>query len=507
MNAVSLTNAQWRAVEDCYDAIGTARKRYCPVELTPKQEAFALVSSREALFGGAAGCGKSIALLMAALMYADVPGYAALLLRPSLNEFHLPGGLLEIATDWLTPSKATWIADQKTWRFPGRGTAGTGGATLTFGYLDGLGDLGRYFGSSFSFIGFDELTRFTELQYRRMHRVLRQPASVGGGMFPAAPDGTHLSDVPLRARATANPGGPGHEFVKSYFVDERTRRPGAVFVRAWLEDNPHLNADDYIASLLTMPSAERERLLRGDWNIPDEGALFQRDWFTIIEPGQVPETNRAIRYWDLAATEPNLSYPDPDYTVGLRLDRHDHTGMYYLRDIVRVRKSAGTVQDIVAATAQKDGRAVPIVIEQEPGASGVDQIQRYTRHVLRGYDAHGQRPTGPKDVRAHGVAAAAENHLLQIVNGPHVRDFLDEVCAFPCAPHDDCVDALAGAYNDLVQTGGRFRVSSPHKIRMPEPYWHRNSYYGSTMRAADRAAAELASQLGIALYNPRRMQM
>ena len=91
--------------------------------------------------------------------------------------------------------------------------------------------------------------------------------------------------------------------------------------------------------------------------------------------------------------------------------------------------------------------------------------------------------------------------MIRIVNGAHVRDFLDEICAFPCARHDDCVDALSGAYNNLAQTGGRSTVSSPAKIRLPEPYWHRRGY-GGTMRAADRAAAELAAQLGVPLYNP-----
>ena len=348
---------QLAVAEQVYDLVGPPRQRYCPIELTAKQEVFALLHAREALFGGAAGCGKSVTLLMTALMYADVPGYAALLLRPSVSEFSLPGGLLELAADWLTPTKATWIADQKTWRFPGPGPTGTGGATLTFGYLDGPGDLGRYYGSSFSYLGFDELTRFTELQYRRMHRVLRQPQQAAGA-FPAAPDGTRLSDVPLRVRATAQP--RRHPATSSSRTTSSTRTAdptGAVFIRAWLEDNPHLDTNDYIApsTPCQAPNGNDSSAATGTSR---RRRTLPRDWFPIIEPNQCPDTSRGIRYWDLAATEPNLSHPDPDYTVGAP-PRHRRPHRHLLPRRHRPHpQTPGTIQEIVAATAQLDGHTV-----------------------------------------------------------------------------------------------------------------------------------------------------
>lgn len=129
----TMTTIQQQAVEPLLELIGPLRLRYCPLEPTPRQEAFLRLRQLEVLFGGAAGGGKSIALLIAALQYGDVPGYHALLLRPSLTEFELPGGLIEIAHDWLASSKAQWSGEGRTWRFPGPGRTGSGGASLRFG--------------------------------------------------------------------------------------------------------------------------------------------------------------------------------------------------------------------------------------------------------------------------------------------------------------------------------------------------------------------------------------
>src|SRR5213075_1990663 len=181
-------------IEQAYRLFGPPRLRNCPLRPSPRQEAFLLLDASEIFFGGAAGGGKSLALLMAALQYSDVPGYAALLLRPTLSELQLAGGLIELSHEWLAGSRASWSAETRSWRFPGPGRkAGAGGSSLSFGYLGNGDDLGRYAGTSYSYLGFDELTRFEEAHYRGMFRVLRQPSA---GSDASAPDGTHLSDVP-----------------------------------------------------------------------------------------------------------------------------------------------------------------------------------------------------------------------------------------------------------------------------------------------------------------------
>jgi hypothetical protein len=183
-------------IEELYTLFGPPRLRCVPLGLTARQEAFLMLTELEVFYGGAAGGGKSVGLLAGALQYADVPGYSALIIRKSLAELQLPGNMIDLSHDWLATSKATWNGELKQWRFPGRTRTGSGGATLTFGYLADDNDVSRYFGSSFSYLGFDELTAFPETHYRRMRRVLRQPTAINPG--DPAPDGTRLADVPPR---------------------------------------------------------------------------------------------------------------------------------------------------------------------------------------------------------------------------------------------------------------------------------------------------------------------
>jgi hypothetical protein len=107
------------------------------------------VPVREALFGGAAGGGKSDSLLMAALQYVDEPGYAAILFRRTYADLALPGAIMDRSKEWLSGKGARWNEREKTWTFPS-------GATLSFGYLEHENDKYRYQGSEFQFAGFDD---------------------------------------------------------------------------------------------------------------------------------------------------------------------------------------------------------------------------------------------------------------------------------------------------------------------------------------------------------------
>jgi predicted phage terminase large subunit-like protein len=239
--------------------------------------------------------------------------------------------------------------------------------------------------------------------------------------------------------------------------------------------------------------------MHGDWEIPDDGDLFKRDWFTVVEPHQLPPKGRqAVRYWDLAATEPSTSNRDPDWTVGLRLEWHRETGDFFITDIVRERRGPGAIEEIVKGTAVRDGRGVAILIEQEPGAAGVQAADRYKRHVLAGYTVKPVRVTGDKLTRAIPVAAAAENGLLKLVRGRHTTAFLDELTAFPHGRHDDCVDALAGAHEAVSRYGGGATMSVP-RGRIPRPLDHLGGWGGDY--PSDVVGARLAERLGVA-FNP-----
>jgi len=333
------------------------------------------------------------------------------------------------------PTDARWRDTEKTWHFPS-------GATVTFGYLERLGDEYRYQSSEFQFIAFDELTQFAETQYRYMFSRLRRLGT---------------TTIPLRMRAASNPGGPGHEWVRQRFIDKGRDVEGRVFIPATLDDNPHLDRESYVSSLMELDPLTRQRLLLGDWSARQGGSLFRREWFPITEELPVM-INKSVRFWDLAATPARMG-TDPDYTAGVRVD-YATDGLYYVADVQRLRGTPAEVERLVRQTAQMDGSGTQIFIEQEPGASGVNTIHNYVTRVLPDYTVRGQRSTGSKVERAGPVSSQAEVGNMRLHRGPWVGAFLDEVEAFPLGGHDDQVDALSGAM---------MRLRTSHS---PEPLVH-----------------------------------
>ena len=232
-----------------------------------------------------------------------------------------------------------------------------------------------------------------------MLRVLRQPTGLDAGA--AARDGTTPRRRPgPGALRLATPAAAHHEWVRARFVDpdqpRRRRRLPALPARR----QPAPRPDAYTANARsTSRPAERERLLNGDWEIPDDGELFQRDWFPIDRARPAARTSTvAVRYWDLAATEPSPANPDPDWTVGLRLDLDPNSGIFYITDIVRVRKAPGAVEQLVARPPQRDGR------DGHDRDRARARRRRQGRHrplqpprSSRGYTVRSDRPTGPKD--------------------------------------------------------------------------------------------------------------
>jgi predicted phage terminase large subunit-like protein len=336
------------------------------------------------------------------------------------------GGLIPRSHQWLGGTTAKWNEQKRSWAFPR-------GGTLAFGHMQYEKDMYDYQGGEYHFIGFDELTQFTERQYTYLFSRLRRLAN---------------SPVPARIRAASNPGGVGHEWVHQRFlVEGHTHcRP---FIPARLQDNPHLDQQQYIASLMNLDPITRAQLLSGDWSARHEGGMFKREWFKIVDAA--PASSYRVRYWDLAATAEKPGR-DPDYTAGC-LMASDMQGRYYVCDMRRLRASPQGVESIVRQTAELDGTSVPIHMEQEPGSSGVNTIDHYTRRVLAGFIFRGNRETGSKALRAAPLSSQAEAGNVYLVRGPWLTELLNELEAFPQGGHDDQVDAMSGAFRMLVGGG------------------------------------------------------
>jgi predicted phage terminase large subunit-like protein len=406
---------------------------YCPEEPSLTQRVFLRTYALEALFGGAAGGGKSSAILMSALQYVDVPNYSAILFRKTFADLSLPGALMDRARDWLAPQDDVhWNANSYVFTFPS-------GARISFGYLNNVNDYLRYKGAEFQFIGMDEVTEIREQDYRYLFSRLRRPSS------------GPLSQVPLRMRSASN---PAPNWVRQRFIVEGQEQ-NRIFVPSRLTDNPGIDAESYRQALQTLDPIERRRLESGDWWATTLGTLFSRESFGIIDAHEVPQISsmaRVVRFWDLAATEPSHSNPNPDWTVGvlMLLDQ----GIAYVLDVKKARVKGEKVEALIAQTAAEDGKNVPIRMEQEPGSSGKALLDQYARYVLSGYDFMGLRSTGDKVTRARPFAAAVANGNVRLMRSAWLSDYLDEFSSFPEAgDHDDQVDATVGAFTILTGLG------------------------------------------------------
>lgn len=226
----------------------------------------------------------------------------------------------------------------------------------------------------------------------------------------------------------------------TYELFGKADNPDVALFKASTRENP-FNPPEFYATLKRQyGSVQAAQELEGEF-VEGAGYLFKRDWFKVVEG--VPAGTIRVRYWDLAATA-QKDNNDPDYTVGVLMGRADD-GRLFIIDVRRVRTTPASVERLIRATAEQDGHDVPIVIEQEPGSSGVALIDHYRRHVLQGFVFEGERATGDKSTRAQALSGQAEHGNVYLLRGPFLKDFLDEAEMFPEGRHDDQIDAASGA--------------------------------------------------------------
>jgi len=437
-----------------------------------RQEMFLASTADIAIYGGSAGGGKTFSLLMeAGCRWTWHPQFHAILFRRTYPQIMNPGGLWNTSYEVYPGLGAQDFVTKLRWDFPS-------GATVSMKHMQHESDKMDYQGAQVPFIGWDELTHFSETQFFFMLSRLRSMSGVKGYVRATCnPDadswvagfidwwiaedgyadlsrmgkirwmvriGDHLRWYDSKEEALeANP-------------DCDENQPKSVtFIPASVYDNKHLMRKDpsYVSNLKALGTVERERLLGdrergGNWHIKAGGTLFKREWFKIIQ--QAPkELEGVCRYWDKAATEPAKG-KQPDWTAGVKVGLKD--GIWYILDVHRFQKSSFEVEKLIKQDAIIDGFDVHIRMEEEGGSAGKDNISSYARNVLVGFNFAGIRSTGSKVVRAQPLARAAEAGNVYLIQGEWNKPFLDEAESFSeTCDNDDQIDGADGALNHLAK--------------------------------------------------------
>ncbi len=436
------------------------------------QTEFLTTEADIALYGGAAGGGKTFALLLDPLRHFDNGQFRAVIFRRQTVQVKNAGALWD-ESEQLYPLVNGYPREHVLeWQFPS-------GATVKFAHLELDRSVLDWQGSQIPLIAFDELTHFTEKQFFYMLSRNRSTSGVPGYIRATTnPDAKSwvrkLIDWYIDADGYAIPERAGkiRWFIrlddKLVWADTRQelidkygkqRLPKSfTFIPSNVFDNKILLKKDpnYLSNLHALSKVDRERLLGdekkgGNWNIVESaGTMFRREWFPTVDaiPGG---WRRIIRYWDRAATTPSPSNPDPDWTRGLKMYQYPN-GTYVVADLRSAQTTPGKVEDLVKNTASYDGKSVKVMSQQDPGSAGVTEKLAFFK-LLAGHNVDTEVLTKNKVVRSKPVSAQAEVGNIHVLRAPWNEDFYNELENFPDGSHDDIVDVLSGAFNNLSGSG------------------------------------------------------
>ena len=444
------------------------------------QEKFLATNADIAIYGGAAGGGKSYALLMEPLRYKDVPGYKAVIFRREYTQIASAGGLWEESQKMYMPIAGARFnnSPKKKWSFSDK-------ATLFFDYISRDGDVKKWQGSQICFIGFDELTHFSKYQF--FYMLSRNRSICGVKPYIRATTNPESDSwvaefiswwidqdtgYPIKERSGKKRyfirigddikwGNSKDEVVEKYgseikdqYVDKYELVKSVTFIASNVYDNKILlkNNPDYLANLHALSMVERERLLKGNWKIrPSAGMYFKKEQTRIVET--IPDKIVSIaRAWDLAATEISNTNDNPDRTAGCLMARMEND-QYIILDMRRCAFSAANVREMLKNTAKTDKsqyKCTKISIPQDPGQAGKEQAQSYVKE-LSGYYVHSKPVSGSKISRAEPFAAQWQRGNVLLLKADWNDELINELESFPDGLHDDQVDACSDAFKMVAK--------------------------------------------------------
>ena len=417
------------------------------------------------IYGGAAGGGKTVGLILEPLRHVGrVANFTAVFFRRTMPQITNPGALWDESLNFYPRLGGTPHLGVREWRWPRA-------SKIKFAHLQFETTVYDWHGAQITLICFDELTHFTAHQF--FYMVSRNRSTCGVRPYIRAtcnPDAdSWVADflvwwidretgLPILERA-----GVLRYYVRvsekivwadrpedlvQYLPRLEDLPPGidppqpisVTFIPATVFDNTALLQvnPEYLAWLLSLPLLERERLLGGNWKIrPAAGLYFKREWYAVVD--EVPADLDVVRYWDLAATE-KTEFNDPDWTIGVKLGR-ERNGGYWLLDMVRGRANPGDTERLLLNTATQDGKRVRIGFGQDPGQAGKSQAQHLVR-TLSAFTVNPASETGDKLTRFGPFSSQCRAGNVKIRRGSWNEELFRVLEGFPDLAHDDEVRRL-----------------------------------------------------------------
>jgi hypothetical protein len=407
------------------------------------QTDFLAAPETDVLYGGAAGGGKSYAMLVDPLRFAHRAAHRALVLRRSMPELReLIDKSRELYPKAFPGCKFREV--EKIWTFPS-------GAKLEFGFLERDADVYRYQGQAYSWIGFDEITHLsTEFSWNYLASRLR----------------TTDPEITPYMRCTANPGGAGATWVKKRYVnpsepnesftghDGLTRR----FIPARLEDNPYLSTDGrYEQMLKALPAVQRKQLLEGNWDVTEGAAFTEFDVMEhVITPFEIPVGWERVKGID-------YGYASESACVWGTVDPSDGTLIIY-RELYRKGLTGVDLAQMITNMELTDPYSVPGVLDtaawNRTGTTGptVGETLQRAGHKLRRADKN--RIQGKIQIHEYLRVQPSGRPKIQIFNScPNLIRELQSLPLDKSNPEDVNTNAPDHAYDAL-----RYLIMSRPKV-------------------------------------------
>lgn len=442
-------------------------------ELRPQpgpQERFLASPADIAIYGGAAGGGKTFALTLEAIRRVGTPDFGAIVFRRTSPQLVGAGSIWKESKGIFPHKGGVSKENPLMWTFPS-------GATVEFSHLRHSRDIDSHLSKQYALILWDQLEQFEEDQFWELFGRNRSTCGVvpytRGACNPDPDCFLYRNGMGLIAWWIGDDGFPieNRSGVLRWFVrdtddsfiwarsaarlrkiaphicDKDYEAPTSVtFIGAKLEDNRILNEKDpkYRSKLLALPRIERERKLDGNWKVKaGAGMYYQRSYFEMVDVAPAKVTTRC-RAWDLAATKPSPKNPDPDWSAGVKYSRLPD-GRFCIEHCEMFRRSPHGVEKGIVNTAIADGKNVRIGLWQDPGGAGKAHVQELVK-LLNGYKTKIVKATLNKEKYAEPVSSQAEAGNILVVRGPWNDAFFGFLEGFPEVKHDDPVDALSLAH-------------------------------------------------------------